>query len=218
MLRLLVVVASCFLSSCKPSNDSSITEKTTHPTEDLKQLQLNNLLNTSDPTLQNWLSYYQKIYSEVKLGSFKFTSSDSLRITSGHILGNYDPDFDPVYSNFLIHSEDQKKYIDIDSYLWSIGDDGAVLFSADQEINLVDIDNKSVSRVAFRGPSQWVEDAFWQNDETVVLLENNYDYQPVITVLNLKTKRRLTFRCNDKIKELGSYTQLRFGQKGIEVD
>jgi len=93
-----------------------------------------------------------------------------------------------------------------------------ILFSPDQEINIVDIKNKAVNRLAFRGPSQWVENIFWQNDSTVVLLENSYEKQPVITKIDLIKKAITTFRYKDNLKFESEYTKRRFEQLGITYE
>src|SRR5690554_7486346 len=71
-------------------------------------------------------------------------------------------------------------YLDIDSYNWSVDNEGVAQFEADQEINLVDLKEKTVNRVAFFGPSHRIDDAFWVSDSIFVLLETGSDNRPGI--------------------------------------
>jgi len=98
---------------------------------------------------------------------------------------------------------------------WTIDENGEPSFSPDQEINLVNIENKTVNRIAFRGPSQWIEDAYWNDNSTIVLLENNYEKQPVITIINLKIGLVRNFKYNETLDFETDYTNKRFKQKGI---
>jgi hypothetical protein len=128
------------------------------------------LLNTSNGSLNEWVNYYQTLEPSFSLDNFEFKSKDTLEKSQGSVYANYDRAFDAIYSKFLIFNSTEETYIDFDSYSWVVDEAYTVLFSPDQEINLIDRHNKTVDRIAFRGPSQWVEDAYWQNDTIVVLL------------------------------------------------
>src|SRR5690606_22506683 len=99
-----------------------------------------------------------------------------------------------------------------------IDENGEPLFSVDQEINLIDIEKKTVNRIAFRGSIEWVEDAFWENDSTVILLENNYEKQPIITKIDIKNKLVLTYYYGDTLDFKSDYTKLRFKRKGTTIE
>lgn len=172
----------------------------------------------SNTTLSEWVNYYQNLEPDFSLNSFEFKSNDTLVIRQGNVFGNYDKNFDKIYSDFLIYRDDKEQYVDFDSYNWMLNENNKPDFSPDQEINLVDIKNKTVNRIAFRGPSQWVENVFWQNDSTIVFLENNYEKQPTILKLNLKNKSIKTFIYQDTLKFESEYSKLRFKQKGLSYE
>ncbi|AUC78690.1 hypothetical protein CW736_04465 [Nonlabens sp. MB-3u-79] len=90
----------------------------------------------------------------------------SLKVISGNVCGS----FDSIYSKFLVYQNNKEKYVDLDCYHWIANQKGNLKFWPDLKINLVDLKNKSVHRWAFRSPSQWVENIFWQNDSLMVLL------------------------------------------------
>lgn len=162
-------------------------------------------------TLSKWVDYYQNLEPKFSLDGFEFKSRETSDIIQGTVPSNYDKNFDSVYCNFLIYRDDRKQYIDFDSYSWSL-ESGEILWSPDQEINLVDVKNKTVQRIAFRGPSQWVENVFWQDNTTVILLENNYKKQPAILKLDLKNKSIVTFMYKDTLSFDSTYTIWRFEQ------
>jgi hypothetical protein len=176
------------------------------------------LEKNSNPTLSEWVNYYQNLEPNFSLNSFEFKSNDTLVIGQGNVFGNFDKNFDKIYSDFLVYRDDRKQYVDFDSYNWMLNENNLLDFSPDQEINLVDIKNKTVNRIAFRGPSQWVENVFWQNDSTIVLLENNYEKQPNILKFNLKNKTIKTFIYRDTLNFESEYSKLRFKQKGLSYE
>lgn len=173
------------------------------------------LIASENTTLEDWIIYYQTdIDSFFTLEKFELYSEIQLNKIKGTIYGVYDEMFDETYRNFLIYSPDKKRYIDIDSYQWSLDKNRKdLLFEPDQEINLVDIPNETVWRIAFLGPSYWVEDAFWENDSIVFLLENSYDKMPSITQINLNSEKMIKFKYQDSLKIHSEYTKHRILNK-----
>ncbi|MFI2742748.1 hypothetical protein ACG2LH_08415 [Zhouia sp. PK063] len=166
----------------------------------------------SDSILNKWLEYYKKKEPNFSLADFNHTMTDSLNIINGNVFGIFDRKFNEIYDEFLIYNSDKSQYLDFDSYSWIIDKNGEQSFSPDQEINLIDINKKTVNRIGFRGPSQWVEDAFWKNESTIVLLENNYEKQPLISEIDLKNGIVRTFKYNDTLDFETDYTKQRFKQ------
>src|SRR5690606_8691900 len=119
----------------------------------------------------------------------------------GSVYGIFDEEFDTIYRDFLIYSENKDKYIDFDSYWWFVYD-GEISFEADQEVNLVNINEKTVERIGFSGSSEWIEDAVWLNENTVVLVGNNHENTPFIRLVDINKdiyyyylyKKPLSFR------------------------
>ena len=130
---------------------------------------------------------------------------------SGTVHATFDKEFDPVYLPFLVYSPDKTRYVDFDSYQWTLID-GEPQFEADQEVNLVDLKNKTVQRIAFRGPSAVIEDVYWQNDSVVVLLEN-FDSVPLIHKINLNNRSETTYTGTVKVKAKSAYFTNRLHDK-----
>lgn len=210
---ILILFVSCNDSNKKETENSEIQQTESNVYKERLDLEKNSNLQ-----LSKWVDYYQSLEPNFSLENFVFKSKDSLNIIQGNVFGNYDTNFDPIYSDFLIYRNDKEKYIDFDSYNWSLDENKELIFSPDQEINIVDIKNKTVERIAFRGPSQWVENAFWENDSTIVLLENNYEKQPEITKLNLKSKKVKSFKYIDTLNFESKYSELRFKEKGLKYE
>lgn len=170
----------------------------------------------SDSILNQWLGYYKKAEPNFSLSNFNLTTEDSLHIISGNVFGVFDKEYDDIYNSFLIYSSDKTKYVDFDSYHWAVDEDGERSFSPDQEINLIDINDKTVKRIGFRGSYQWVEDAFWKNDSIIVLLENDDEKQPWISLLDIKNGIVRTFKYDGSLEFETNYAEQRFKQIGIK--
>ncbi len=106
----------------------------------------------------------------------------------------------------------------MDSYNWFVDDNNIAGFEIDQEINWVNIEEKKIYRIVFRGSSEWVEDVFWKNDSVVFLLENNYYKCPKITSINLSSGEGQQFVYNDTLAFTSTYTKERLAKKGILLD
>jgi hypothetical protein len=179
-------------------------------TVNLKEIKNERLifLNDKNPTLKNWLGYYKDLDSTFSEDKFYFESENVINIFEGHIYGLYDKNFDKIYANFLVYDEKGNKYLDFDSYQWNV-EDGKIHFEVDQEINLVNIPEKTVKRIGFFGSSSWVEDAYWKNDNICVLLENSQDRKPIISELNLKTNKIKIFKYDVNLKFDSHYSEVR---------
>jgi|GEM_PF-1980185 len=165
--------------------------------------------------LNDWLSYYRSIGQHFSAGKFIRESEMPLEDMQGTVEGIFDRDFKKEYTEFLVYSPDRQWYVDFDSYNWTIDDRNAALYEADQEINLVSIPEKTVTRIGFRGPSQWVEDAYWKNDSVIVLLENAGNNYPVISLIDLSNNRCTTYKYEDTLRLASEYSKMRLKRKGI---
>lgn len=166
------------------------------------------------PTFRKWKNYY--ISLDPKLSELKFLQSSIQQNEwiTGTVYATFDKEFNPVYLPFLVYSPDKTRYIDFDSYQWSLIN-GEPQFEADQEVDLVDLKNKTVQRIAFRGPSAVIEDVYWQNDSVVVLLEN-FDSVPLIHKINLNNRSETTYTGTMKIRTSSEYPALRMEKKWNE--
>ena len=197
--KLTVIIIVILLFSC---SNKEIERPTT-----------NTLTLSPNKTLNIWLNDYIKADKNFSLNNFSFISEDTISFMQGNIFAQFDEEFNSVYLPFLIYNKNKQKYIDIDSYKWTVDEDDEIIFSADQEIDLVDLQNKTVTRIGFEGPSQWVEEAYWESDSVVVLLENNYENIPVIARLNINNGVIKSFRYNSAISTEVYYPEKRITEK-----
>lgn len=208
----LILIVCVILISCKNERgDDSPTEadNSEHTPEKVKKEEGFVLSKDSDANLKEWIAYYQSIDSDFDFKKFEITSTSSLDKMNGTVAGNFEEDFNPVYENLLIYSPNGEKYIDLDSYHWEIGAENQLNFSPDQEINLVNIPDKTVERIAFRGPSNTVEEAYWQGNDTVVLLEESYDKVPFVSLIDLKNEKIKTYIYPDTLNAQSTYNEQR---------
>ena len=173
---------------------------------------LNFLKNDNDSVLLRWINYYKSFDSNFSLNKFEKMDNHPIQYIDGNVLGVFDEKFDDIYMNFLIYSPNKEMYIDFDSYAWFVYEDddkSEIFFDIDQEINLVNISKKTVTRIAFRGVSDWVEDAYWINDNTVVLLENSSENKPTVSIFNLEDSEVTIFIYQNTITQATSYSMQR---------
>lgn len=206
-----------FLVSCSNKTNENANGITTKNPETQLQQQLT-FANKKHPTLEKWLSFYKKQDSTFNESNFLFSQSTITESIPGTIYGTFDKEFDPVYLEFLLYRKDKKQYIDIDSYNWTLDSENKIGFEPDQEINWVDVERKTVKRIAFRGSSDWVEDAYWENDSIIFLLENNYNNYPKITKVNLITGENKQYTYKNSLALISTYTKERLGNKGIKFE
>ncbi|CAM4000419.1 MULTISPECIES: hypothetical protein [Flavobacterium] len=204
---LLILLSSCSKKKQKESNPIK-TETSLKTTLNLDE----------NSVLKEWVNYYNTKDTSFSIEQFVFSRADTLILSKGNVYGLFDKEFDTIYKDFLVFNKDKQSYIDFDSYNWSIDDDKGVMFSPDQEINWVDIKNKTVNRIDFKGPSQWVEEAFWKNDSTIILLENTVEKKPIITEIKLHEKRITTFEYKKNVVFESEYTTMRLVNKGMMID
>lgn len=220
MKRLSIVCISILITiSCSQKKEKKIIESIS------SEIQLRTIPETlvipveSSKIYRQWIQYYKTNDTTFSIDKFKLESVDSLRSISGNVYGVFDEEFDSIYSNFLVYKSDKKQYVDFDSYQWSLDENKVPVFSPDQEVNLVDIEDKTVTRIGFRGPSQWVENIFWENDSTIVFLENINRKQLVISKINLNQKNIHTYFHKDSLLFESIYPELRFRAKtGIIIN
>ena len=200
-----VFILSIFLFSCNDKKEENIADENLQEINSIDyteepQVETSTLSDLeTNATFKNWLKFYKSSDSGIAVSNFNLTEIQKLDTIRGNVTGNFDPAFDKTYEPFLIYNPSKTMYLDIDSYNWSVDNEGVAQFEADQEVNLVSLNDKTVSRVAFFGPSHWVDDAFWVSDSIFVLLENGNDIQPGIMTYNLKDNSVYLFRNSDEI-------------------
>jgi len=207
ILLVLLTLISCLERKEKKTIDAN--------TDNVELRQLHFDLKTNE-NFKDWFDYYKSENSTFSLSDFKFERTDTLNFIKGNVLGQFDKNFDKIYTDFLVFSEDKNKYIDFDSYYWTLDDEKKLLFDIDQEINLVDIKKQTVTRIGFRSSTSWVENTFWENDSTIILLENNTENRPRITKIELKNSISETFKYKDSMRFKPKYYDLRLKKKGLK--
>jgi hypothetical protein len=173
--------------------------------------------NTANEILMDWSNYYNTLDSSFSLENFFLEHTDTLFFIPGNVFGIFDKEFDRIYNDFIVFSPDKKKYIDFDSYQMTIDKNNNPISSPDQEINLVDVNKKTVLRIGFNGPSQWVDNAFWENDTIVVLLENSSEKELRVSKIDIVNKYRLTYKYFDTLSVNSSYPEIRLSSKGLNT-
>ena len=169
---------------------------------------------------QKWASYYQQFDPDFSWENFNKKETDSLQILPGSVLPVWHPDFKSYYRPLLIYSPDSSHYIDIDSYLWFVIDENAsdpeIGYSPDQEINLINFNDSTVNRIAFRGPNQRVEEALWLDKQTISLLENNENGIPMISIIKIEQQMVNYYEYPDSVTTTSGYWQKRI-EKAIDM-
>ncbi|MDR2206858.1 MAG: hypothetical protein LBE36_11970 [Flavobacteriaceae bacterium] len=203
------------LFSCTNTN----AQKTNHNLENFKENTIDFKLDTnSNDVLKEWFAYYQSQEDKFSLDNFIFNEENTINEIRGNICGIFDDCFDNRFVDFLVYSPDKKRYIDFDSYSIILDENNVADFEIDQEINVVDIEKKTITRIVFYGSSQWVEDAFWENDSTIILLENSPEQILSIEIYDLNTKRMKKYKYKKSLDFTSDYSIQRLNKKGIKVE
>lgn len=192
-----LVIISCRNEKNNQEEPNSYSESEYLQPEELEQL--------DDTVLHRWSQFYQQEDTAFRLSAFVPGDSVTVSPMKGTIKTVNDPGFDPLYSEFLIYSPDNRRYIDFDSYLWHLNANGDPDFEVDQEINLVDVQTDSVTRIGFLGPSYRIEDVIWLDESRVLLLGNQEGNQPYLQQLDLTTFEGIVFRYPTKIHSENEY-------------
>ena len=160
-------------------------------------------------TFQQWVDYYEQFDTQFGWEKFEKRETDSLELLPGSVTPMWHPEFENYYQPLLIFSPDSSRYLDIDSYLWFVIDKHSpnpeIGYSPDQEVNLVILKDSTVNRIAFRGPSQRVEDAIWLDKHAVALLENNEEGRPMISIIELNHQMVQYYEFPDSVTTARGY-------------
>lgn len=173
----------------------------------------------NDSTALIWLNYYRLYDNEFSFSNFVFAAKYPMQSQmQGNICGIFDNCFDTRLIDLLIYSPDKKNYIDIDSYCMSLDENNVAIFEIDQEINLVNIKDKTVTKIAFYGSSEWIEDAFWENNSIVVLLGNTSENLPFIAIFDFENKNIDYYLYKNKLNFQSDYSSQRLMNYGIKIE
>lgn len=213
ILLLVILFSSCNKDEVKTSSRIAIktVSFTIKPRIEVPKLE-------SSDVLIDWMEYYQSFDPTISLDSFSLEGMRYGNFIQGNVFGKFDERYDDIYDNLIIYSPNGKKYIDFDSYQWSIDENQNLIGSIDQEVNLVDIDNQTVTRIHFSGPTEWVENAYWKNDSIVVLLENSFENILRISEVNILSEEVYVFRNYISVFIESEYSRIRLKKKGLKFN
>lgn len=165
-------------------------------------------------TFRKWNTYHVSRGSGFQNMDFLFLKPVKTAFTKGTIYGTFDQEFDETYRPFLVYNPNKEQYIDFNSYHWTLVN-GEPQFEIDQEINWVDTKHKTVKRIAFCGSEEVVEDVYWKDDNTVVLLKMIGGNTPEITIIDLNQQTSTGYVSTRKSDSLSEYYKRRI-RKGIK--
>ncbi|SMC35428.1 hypothetical protein [Moheibacter sediminis] len=214
----IAVLFGLLIISCSDKKDESVESEPLIETDSAEVDNSESMSFEQNPTMKGWLGFYKKENPDMGLGNFELQKTSKLDMMEGSVSGTFDSDFDSVYMPFLVFNPSKTMYIDLDSYNWVLDENGIAMFEADQEVNLVNLKDKTVKRIGFYGPSYWAEDAFWMNDSVFVLLENSDQNETSFQLINLQENSTSSYINTKplKIRE-DFYNDLRLNRKGVKV-
>lgn len=188
------------------------------PSRTIEVKPINTVQNEKNNSPENWLNFYRTINPEFKLDNFKPNEIQTVNFSETSTLAKFDKNFNHVYEPFLIYSPDKTKYLDFDSYNWSIAEDGNPGFEADQEVMLVNLNAKTKYRIAYFGPSYRIEDGYWKSDSKAVLLGNSDENIPFCIEMNFENKKSQYFMYQDTLQSTAKYRQIRLQNLGLKLN
>ena len=172
------IVGALILVSCKDtSKKEPPATSTTEALEDSVMETMDTLLSAE--TIQSISTTGFSDYARKKATGFdwrKFRMVSSYKEDHA-LVSSFAPDKDYYrnYGPFLKYSPDSSMFIDLDSYNIDIkrDDKGRLIgqeLGPDSEVSLIDVDDKTKTRLVFLGPAGSVEDGMWLDNHTLVLM------------------------------------------------
>lgn len=165
-----------------------------------------------------WFQYYQKDNPTFNPENFQLKQTSPISYQESSVIIMNKKGFNEIYKPFFVFNNSKTKYLDFDSYQWTLMPDGSAGFEADQQVNLVDFKKKEAKQIAFFGPSYWIEDAYWKGDSVAVVLGNSYDKVPFIMKYNFNKNEVKNYEYPDTLKIKTPYSKFRLRNKGIKVE
>ncbi len=143
------------------------------------------------PGLQNWQMRMKKTYPHFSAGRFQQAKKNPLPPSSAQ---RFSEEKWQVFQPYFIAGPRKKKAIDLYSYGQLPDDSGAQLEpgSPDNEVNLVDLAERTKTRLLYAGPGTDFQHAEWLNDSVIVVTgesdanEEN-EMKPVLWKINIRS-------------------------------
>ena len=181
MIKILIPAAffALLILSCKNENNEAGADRTASVVrEDSVEMEkVDTVLNAESFEFFNQSGFTDFARSKVDgfdWSKFKLVNvyKDDSLVTSPF---NPDEQFYKIYEPFLKRSPDSSKLIDLDSYNIEIkkNSNGQLTgeeMGPDNEVSLIDLDDKKRKRLIFMGPGGSVEDGAWLDNETLILV------------------------------------------------
>ncbi|WP_234109002.1 hypothetical protein [Chryseobacterium sp. R2A-55] len=214
-MKWLTLLLPLFLLSC---SDKKEINTTFLPPEPGKTENTDKLPNSENPALTSWISYYKKSNPEFAEEKFAFINTSPITYYPSNVKVMNEPGFKEIYKPFFVFNRSQNQYLDFDSYQWKVAADGSASFEADQEVVLVDYKNKKKQRIAFFGPSYFIEEAYWQGDSVAVLLGNSYEKVPFMMKYNFQNMTVENWQYPDTLNFDIPYSKVRLQKFGVKTE
>ena len=152
-------------------------------------------LDVSGPAegaLQQWFSFIQPEY-KISIDSFVLTD---IWVEDSLITEPFKPDslYYTLYGKYLRYAPDSAYFVDLDSYNILLKETNGVVSGTvggpDNQVFLIDKNNQIKKRLLFNGPGTYIQDAWWINNESVLLAsiaegDTTNRYEPVLWKINI---------------------------------
>ncbi len=200
--------------SCKEPN-KNYKETESYYSIDSSETQYFEIKNAENSILKTWIDYYTTLDPSFSISNFILFHVDTLILQKGNIIGSFDSRFDNRFFPLLVFNENKSKYIDFDSYQILLDSNNFADFALDQEVNLVDLRENTIIRLYFCSESHFVENAFWENEDVIILLEGSIPNVPRIKKIDLLKQTIESFEYLDTLETESKYSIKRLNQNGI---
>lgn len=172
------IVGALIMVSCKDTAKKEPQATSTTETRDDSVMETMDTLLSAE-TVQSFSTSGFSDYAKKQARGFdwnKFRMTSSWKEDS-MLVSPFTPDKDYYrdYGPFLKYSPDSSMFIDLDSYNIDIKKDDKGRFighelGPDSEVSLIDVDDKTRTRLVFMGPGGSIEDGMWLDNNTLVLM------------------------------------------------
>ncbi|MCM5529899.1 hypothetical protein [Parasegetibacter sp. NRK P23] len=146
----------------------------------------------AEGALQQWFSFIQPEY-KLSIDSFVLTD---IWVEDSLITEPFKPDslYYPLYGKYLRYAPDSAYFVDLDSYNILLKETNGVVSGTvggpDNLVFLIDKNNQIKKRLLFNGPGTYIQDAWWINNESVLLAsiaegDSMNRFEPVLWKINI---------------------------------
>ncbi|MGV3764912.1 MAG: hypothetical protein ACO1NW_02250 [Chitinophagaceae bacterium] len=142
--------------------------------------------------LQQWLSFIQLEY-QLSVDSFVLSE---IWVEDSLVTEPFKPDsmYYPLYGKYLRYTSDSAYFVDLDSYNILLTETNGTVTGTvggpDNQVFLIDKNNQIKKRLLFNGPGTYIQDAWWINNESVLLAsvaetDSVNRFEPVLWKINI---------------------------------